>query len=567
MLETLKIRNLAVIDQAEVDFAQGLNILSGETGAGKSIVIEAISLLLGSRASTELVRTGCDEAVVEGVFNLERLPGIRARLVELGLCEQGDEAPAELLIKRTVNRSGRHRILINGELATLGNLQALCEGLVDLCSQHEHQSLIKPATQLDLLDRYGNLMKQRDAVSAAYAEVRALKAEAEKLSQDESARLKRLDFLRFQIDELRTAGLAPGEDSKLQQEKTLLQSAQVRLQAIEQARVLIEESEDGNTLQTLQMAIQRLGTLVSADERARPLVEGLERALAEVEEVSLSLNRYAKSVDLDPARLEQVQERLSLIADLRRKYGESVETMLSQLSELESEFDSLTHSEQRLGEIEASLEKSATQLKALCAKLSDARTKVSGRLADAVTVELRELNMGDARFAIELVSIAGDLAACSASGADQIQFVVQTNRGETARPLGKIASGGELSRLMLAIRRVIADRGGIGVYLFDEIDAGMGGQTAFQVGRKLKSVASHNQVICITHLPQVASFADHHLVVRKSAQGKRTMTEIVSLAASDKKLRQEELARMLGGPVLTRKSLENAAELMEMARK
>jgi DNA repair protein RecN (Recombination protein N) len=567
MLETLKIRNLAVIDQAEVDFAQGLNILSGETGAGKSIVIEAISLLLGSRASTELVRTGCDEAVVEGVFNLERLPGIRARLVELGLCEQGDDAPSELLIKRTVNRTGKHRILINGEFATLGNLQAVCEGLVDLCSQHEHQSLIKPATQLDLLDRYGNLMKQRDSVSAAHAEVRALKAEAEKLSQDESARLKRLDFLRFQIEELKAAGLAPGEDSRLQQEKTLLQSAQVRLQAIEQARVLIEESEDGNTIQTLQMAIQRLGTLVSVDERARPLVEGLERALAEVEEVSLSLNRYAKSVDLDPARLEQVQERLSLIADLRRKYGESVETMLSQLSELEAEFDALTHSEQRLGEIEASLEKSATQLKALCSKLSDARSKVSGRLADAVTAELRELNMSDARFAIELVSNSKTLESCSASGADQIQFVVQTNRGESARPLGKIASGGELSRLMLAIRRVIADRGGIGVYLFDEIDAGMGGQTAFQVGRKLKSVASHNQVICITHLPQVASFADHHLVVRKSAQGRRTLTEIVSLAASDKKLRQEELARMLGGPVLTKKSLENAAELMEMARK
>jgi DNA repair protein RecN (Recombination protein N) len=315
------------------------------------------------------------------------------------------------------------------------------------------------------------------------------------------------------------------------------------------------------------MAIQRLGTLVSVDERARPLVEGLERALAEVEEVSLSLNRYAKSVDLDPARLEQVQERLSLIADLRRKYGESVETMLSQLSELEAEFDALTHSEQRLGEIEASLEKSATQLKALCSKLSDARSKVSGRLADAVTAELRELNMSDARFAIELVSNSKTLESCSASGADQIQFVVQTNRGESARPLGKIASGGELSRLMLAIRRVIADRGGIGVYLFDEIDAGMGGQTAFQVGRKLKSVASHNQVICITHLPQVASFADHHLVVRKSAQGRRTLTEIVSLAASDKKLRQEELARMLGGPVLTKKSLENAAELMEMARK
>lgn len=567
MLETLKIRNLAVIDQAEVNFSQGLNILSGETGAGKSIVIEAISLLLGSRASSELVRTGCDEAVVEGVFSLESLPEIAARLQALGLCEQGAELPTELLIKRTVNRTGKHRILINGEIATLTNLQNLCEGLVDLCSQHEHQSLLKATTQLDLLDRFGGLGAQRESASAAFGEVRRLKSEAEKLSQDESARLKRLDFLRFQIEELRAANLAPGEDQKLQNEKSLLQSAQVRLQAIDQVRGLLEETEDANALQILQVSIQKLSSLVSIDERAKPLMEGLERALAEIEDVSLSLHRYSKSVDLDPSRLEEVQERLSMIADLRRKYGESVETMLSQLCELEAEFETLTHSEERLGEITAALQKSCSKFKTLATKLSDSRSKVSGKLADAVTAELKELNMGEARFAIELASNGGNVDLSTASGADTIQFVVQTNRGETARPLGKIASGGELSRLMLAIRRVIADRGGIGVYLFDEIDAGMGGQTAFQVGKKLKSVASHNQVICITHLPQVASFADHHLVVRKATHGKRTMTEIIELGAKDRKDRQEELARMLGGPVLTRKSLENAAELMELARK
>lgn len=567
MLETLKIRNLAVIDQAEVNFAEGLNILSGETGAGKSIVIEAISLLLGSRASLELVRTGCDEAVIEGVFNLQRLPEIQARLLELGLCEQGSTAPTELLIKRTVSRTGKHRILINGELATLSNLQNLCDGLVDLCSQHEHQSLIKPGTQLDLLDRYGNLWKQRESVTRAYEEMRTLKSELERLSQDESARLKRLDFLRFQIDELRAAGLSPGEDEKLLQEKTLLQSAQVRLQTIEQVRQLLEEAEEANALQILQVAIQKLSGLATIDDRAKPLIEGLQRALAETEEVSLALNRYLKGVELDPSRLEQVQERLSLIADLRRKYGDSIATMLGQLSELESEFDSLTHSKERLGEIQSQLEKSSKNLKSLCAKLSDSRSKVCGKLAESVTQELKELNMADARFAIELTSEPSQVDRCTATGADQIQFVVQTNRGEAGRPLGKIASGGELSRLMLAIRRVIADQGGIGVYLFDEIDAGMGGQTAFQVGRKLKSVAAHNQVICITHLPQVASFADHHLVVRKSNQGKRTVTEIVGLAAKDHKDRQEELARMLGGPVLTRKSLENAAELMELARK
>ncbi|MFN7684609.1 MAG: DNA repair protein RecN [Oligoflexia bacterium] len=581
MLETLKIKNLAVIDQAEVEFTAGLNILSGETGAGKSIVIEAISLLLGSRASTDLVRTGCDEAVVEGVFNLERLPEIRSRLTELGLCEQGTEPPAELLIKRTVNRGGKHRILINGELATLSNLQRLCDGLVDLCSQHEHQSLLKPSTQLDLLDRYGALLRQRQAVTAAYQALKDLRNESEKLSQDESARLKRLDFVRFQIEELREAQLSPGEDEKLQQEKTLLQSAHQRLQSIDQVRSLLEEatsdSEGAGALQLLQMALQKLQPLVQLDEGARPLVEGLERALAEIEEVALSLNRYSKAVDIDPGRLEVVQERLSTLADLRRKYGESIESMISQLAELEKEHDLLSNSRGRLQELSVEIEKLSIGFKKLCIELSQARARVSGRLSDAVTRELKELNMGDACFEIELTRLGGEFENSSVTGSDSIQFVVQTNRGETARALGKIASGGELSRLMLAIRRVIADRGGIGVYLFDEIDAGMGGQTAFQVGRKLKSVAAHNQVICITHLPQVASFADHHLVVRKAAQGKRTVTEIASLGDPDQigkaasksqaaKLRQEELARMLGGPVLTKKSLENAAELMEMAR-
>jgi len=570
MLETLKIRNLAVIDQAEVNFGPGLNILSGETGAGKSIVIEAISLLLGSRASADLIRTGCDEAVVEGIFSIQGLPEFAKRLQELGLCEQNEEPPTELLIKRTVNRTGKHRILINGELATLGNLQNLCDGLVDLCSQHEHQSLLKSNTQLDLLDRFGGLGTQREAVTAAYHTVRKLKSEAEKLSQDESARLKRLDFLRFQIEELRAANLSPGEDESLQNEKTLLQSAHSRLQAIEQVRSLLEEAEDANALQILQVSIQKLGTLVAIDDRARPLMDGLERALAEIEDVSLSLNRYAKSVDLDPSRLELVQERLSMIADLRRKYGESVQTMIDSLSELEGEFAMLSNSEERLDQLTAELEKSGGTLKSLCSKLSQSRAKASSKLAEAVTRELKELNMGDAKFAIELESKAMELHACTASGADLIQFVVQTNRGETARPLGKIASGGELSRLMLAIRRVIADRGGIGVYLFDEIDSGMGGQTAFQVGKKLKSVASHNQVICITHLPQVASFADQHLIVRKANQGARTVTEIVGLTMKGRDgitARKEELARMLGGPVLTRKSLDNAAELIELANK
>lgn len=557
MLETLRIKNIAVIDSAEIPFKPGLNILSGETGAGKSIVLEAISLILGSRASADLIRTECDEAVVEGLFDLSDLPWMKARLAELGF----DSDTQELLIKRTVARNGKHRIHVNGELSTLSILQNLCDGLVDLCGQHEHQSLIRPVVQLELLDRYGNLTTQTASVGNAHAKAKALLGEQTALSRESAEREKRADFLKFQIEELENANLSPGEDEELQHRKHLLQSGELRAQTAEGARQILESEEEG-TLNSLRAVLLKLRSLQQLDEKTSPVLESLERALAEAEESSLQLNRYLSSIDVDAEQLLLVQERLSLFADLRRKYGNTVEEMLAALAKLKTEAASLDQSGERLARISQELEAAETELRKLGKKLSTARKKVSEVFADSVTAELKDLKMGEAKFAIEL-STHEALEDWSPTGADAIQFVVQTNRGEAARPLGKIASGGELSRLMLAIRRVIADRGGIGVYLFDEIDAGIGGQTAFQVGKKLKSVASYNQVICITHLPQVASFADHHLVVRKATRSKRTVTEVVELSRTERK---EELARMLGGPELTKKSLENAAELLELAR-
>jgi DNA repair protein RecN (Recombination protein N) len=556
VLETLRIKNLAVIDSAEVPFQPGLNILSGETGAGKSIVIEAISLLLGSRASAELVRTGCDEALVEGLFDIREIAWIRPRLERLGLEIAGDE----LLVRRTVHRSGKHRIHINGQLATLSILQQLCEGLVDLCGQHEHQSLIRPATQLDLLDRYGNLGKLAREFGETWHRWRALHDEREQLQADEAERSRRADFLKFQLEELRAAALEAGEDERLAQEKQLLQSAEGRVQLANAVHGGLDD-EDG-ALNTLRALHSKLRQLAQLDGRAQPMLEGLDRAIAEVEEACLQLDRYLCGIDLDPERLSQVQERLALLADLRRKYGASVTEMLETQARLEAEYAEVGDTEGRLARLDAELVETEKALRKQAKELAHKRRKAAKLFSDSVTGELKDLRMGDAVFTIELTERA-DLADWTAAGADQIQFVVQTNRGEAAKPLGKVASGGELSRLMLAIRRTIADRGGIGVYLFDEIDAGIGGQTAFQVGKKLKSVAKYNQVICITHLPQVASFADHHLNVQKGTQGKRTVTEVVELRGE---ARKQELARMLGGPELTRKSLENAAELLEMAR-
>lgn len=562
MLETLKIKNVAVIDSAEIQFGKGLNVLSGETGAGKSIVLESIALILGSRASVELIRTGCDEAVVEGLFDLTELPWMQKRLEQAGFpCED-----KSLLIKRTVHRAGKHRISVNGELATLGALQALGEGLIDLCSQNEHQSLVKPSRQLELLDRYGSLLEARDQFKAGWAAFEAVRTELEGLQAAHQERSRRTDFLRFQIAELEKAELRAGEEAELAQQKQLLQSAETRVQHASSVLSVLEDEERG-ALEASRACLSKLKNLVQLDPAASPTLEALERSLAEAEEVVMSLHRYLGQIDANPELLEQVQERLSLIAELRRKYGGTVEEMLGTLEQLQGELGSLDQMESQTDTLQSELVKRQAELQKQGAHLSKGRVKAAKVLSDSVTGEIRDLRMGDAEFWAEVTPKA-EFSEWTSSGADQIQFVVRTNAGEASRPVGKIASGGELSRLMLAIRRVISDRGGIGVYLFDEIDAGIGGQTAFQVGKKLKSVAKYNQVICITHLPQVASFATHHWVVRKTSTGgaaakKRTQTEVVELSTS--RDRQEELARMLGGPELTPKSLGNAAELLELA--
>lgn len=555
MLETLRIRNLAVIDSAQIDFESGLTILSGETGAGKSIVLQAVSLILGSRASTDWIRSECDEAVIEGIFQIGALPWVKERLEQLGF-----SASDELLIKRSVHRSGKHRITINGELATLSALQQLCEGLVDLCGQHEHQSLTQATVQLDLLDRFGGLSRHVAPFASALSEARALQTLLADSESRQAQRMERIDLLRYQREELERANLQLGEDELLTREKQLLQSTETRLQLAEAARAALEEESQG-AIDALQGACAKLRQLQGLDDQSGALRESLDRALAEAQDVALSLNRYLASTELDPGRLEEVQSRLSLIADFRKKYGPTLERMLERLNEIQAELTQLESGALSPEELQAKLDQAVRELTQVAQKVSSARQRVAVALSQSVTAELADLKMGEARFKID-VQPREDWKTWTASGADTVQFLIQTNRGEPERPLAKIASGGELSRVLLAVRRVIADKGRIGVYLFDEIDAGIGGQTAFQVGRKLKSVAQYNQVICITHLPQVAAFADQHWVVRKGVQGKRTFTDLVHLGKAE---RREELARMLAGPTLTARSLANANELLEMA--
>lgn len=559
MLETLRIKNIAVIDETEIPFSKGLNILSGETGAGKSIIIEAISLLLGGRARVDLLRAGCDEATIEGLFETSGMPWIRERLARFGF----DSAESsQLLIKRGVFRNGRNRIYVNGELATLSILRELCEGLVDLCGQHEHQSLMKSQVQFEMLDRFGGLEKQAESVATEFGHVRSLRSEFEMLKNSQEERARRADYLQYQIQEIQEAGFEPGEDEALQAEKKRLQSTQTRMELADLSQKLIDEDASG-VLDGLRQVRSKFQSLLQCDDSTDELLLGVERAIGEMEEVSLSLGRYISSIELNPERLDVIQDRLANLAQLRRKYGDSLAEILNCLENFEKEYHSLTEVDVKIDGLQKELEDSEAHLFQKGKELSVSRKKVANLLAESVTSELRELKMPDSSFVIGLES-HDDLSQWSAqSGADEIRYLVKTNRGEDLKELGKIASGGELSRIMLAIRRVISDKGGIGVYLFDEIDAGIGGQTAFEVGRKLKDVAQHHQVICITHIPQVAAFGDHHLSVRKETKGKRTVTDVIVV---EEKQRQEEIARMLGGPEPTKNSIKNAAELMELAR-
>jgi DNA repair protein RecN (Recombination protein N) len=557
MLQTIKIKNFALIEKAEIPFGEGLNVLSGETGAGKSIILGAISLLLGGRASSDVIRAGADEAVVEGLFSIENLPWLKDRLREVGF-ESND---GELLIKRIVHKSGKNRIFINGELATLNMLVEVCEDLVDLCGQHEHQSLFRASVQIALLDRFAALDPQMQKSRNQFKLAIQLRDEWDGLKRKEEERVQRLEFIRFQIQELSDANLKSGEDETLHAEKKLLQSSEQRTGLANQIDRALD-GEDGAHL-SIKLAVSKAKALLQVDEQASELYAALERGLAEVEEASRLARNYLGQSDLSPERLEEVQERLSLITNLKRKYGQTVDDIIAHHAKLSEELDLLTHLSTRLDGLETEYQKEKDLALKLGRDLFQKRKKGAEAFSKAVSKELKELRMSDATLEMSL-NFQSDLAQWGAdSVGTEINLLVQTNLGEEKKSIQKIVSGGELSRIMLALRRVIADKGGIGVYLFDEIDAGLGGQTAFTVGKKLKSVASYNQVICITHVPQVACFADHHLSISKTTQKGRTITEVKELSLEG---RREEIARMLGAEKLTAPALKNAKDLLESAR-
>lgn len=567
MLTCLRIKNLAIIEELEVELGPGLNVVTGETGAGKSILVDALELVLGGKGKPELVRAGAKAAEVEALFVVKDDGPIKARLEEAGVeLEEG----GELLIRRTLPLAGRSRAYINGRMATSSELAALAEGLSDISSQHEHHSLANPATHLDYLDAFAKLDDTRAKVTAAYAKARSAREALDALRTKVRDRGEREDLLRFQIKEIDALSPVPGETTSLASERERLRHAEKLALAAGNAEDALYAGDEA-----LCTALGRIAHDVrhaaDIDARLAPIAEQLEQALATLEDGAKDLGRYARGIEIDPARLAEVDDRLDAIKRLERKFGGSIEAVLARRVEAAAELETLEHHEERLASAEAELAARLAEARTLALALRAERTKASAKLGDAISKELASLGMGDARVEVAVAPLEGrgdelevDGARLSPTGIDRAEFLIAPNRGEEARPLRKVASGGELSRAMLAIKRVLSGLGPASMYVFDEVDTGVGGAVAEVIGQKLLDVAKHHQVVCVTHLAQIAVYGDAHFHVRKRVVADRTRSEIHALGKEE---RLEEIARMLGGVNITAKTRAAAEDLLEQAGK
>jgi DNA repair protein RecN (Recombination protein N) len=570
VLTELWIHNFAIIDELHLALKPGLVVFTGETGAGKSIIVDAIELLLGGRAESGVIRTSAEVATVEGAFRLpaELRGEVRAILEPEGLWEEDNT----LTLGREVRREGRNLARVNGRVVNLGVLREVGQYLVDVHGQSEHLSLLRVREHLGLLDRFAGVEAEREVMATEVAALRAVREELQRLRDGERDAARRADMLTFQINEVGAAKLKPGEDEALLEERTRLANAE-QLAALADAAILAldEGSQERSAATDLVGEAERaLSALARIDTTRNATRDSLQDAAEQLAELARELRAYRESIEFNPRRLEQVEERLELIANLKRKYGESIAAIGEYALKAQGEMDSLTHADERMAELAALEEQRLRTVGALGAALSEKRQAAGAALARGIEAELGDLRMAGARFAVDIQwkddpqgAYAGERrVAFEASGLDRVEFLVAPNPGEGLKPLVKVASGGETSRLMLALKSVLARADRTPTLIFDEIDQGIGGRVGAVVGRKLWNLTPPHQVLCVTHLPQLAGFGDQHLRVEKHTQGERTVTEVRSLSSKE---RVGELAAMLG--TLSERTKESAEEILEMVAK
>jgi DNA repair protein RecN (Recombination protein N) len=575
MLRLLNIVNFAVIDRLQVEFKQGLNVLSGETGSGKSILIDALGLLLGDRSSTDFIRTGENRAFIEGVFEIEGNTPLEDMLADAGV----DTSDGEALIRRELVANGRGRIFINNQVANVGLLKSIQPHLIDIHGQGDQQSLLLPEAHLNLFDSFAGALKNRARVSQAYDNLQRLARELEQIRQSESERLRTLDMINFQISEIEQARLTPNEDVELEAERNLLVNAERLAELSGDAYRRIYDDED-SILSSLSVAQKRVSDLAAVDNRFAPYIEQLSTVKHVLNDVAFFLGEYYGGIQVSPDRLSAVDDRLMELNRLKRKYGDSVAVALETLAELVERREQLMNSDEHCQAIEAQLRQSLNDYEKESSALGELRRGAAAKFEGAVNKELKDVSLGAARFSVrlsasqkgqltqKLQSLLGegggevDRGGVRRSGGEDVEFLFSANPGEELRTMNGVASGGELSRLMLALKTITAPSLFPKTLIFDEIDVGIGGKVADAVGMRLRRLAKTNQVLCVTHQLQIARYADAHFLVNKDVVNGRTLTKVIEL---DEQGRIEELARMIGGSEITASARKHAKELIKSA--
>ncbi len=556
MLLELRIKNFAIIDELILSFSKGLNILTGETGAGKSIILNAVGLLLGDKATEEMIRSSEEEAVVEALFDLSDNPNAQEKVRER--LQKGKGADNSLVVRRVVSKTGRGKVVMNDQLSTLGTLSEIVGELLSIYGQHEHQSLQRVETHIDILDELGGLLEKREEFQRKFQQFISLSEEVTQIKEEKERGAKERELMRFQLKEIEESQIQEGEEEALREERRILLHAKklIDFATFSEEKLI---GEDGSAIERIQSILHQGREVVEIDPSLTPFLKNLESALIQIEESSINLRDYLRKVEVNPLRLEEVENRLDEIQRLKRKYGSTVEEILLFKKRIEESLRSFTIDEERLSKLEGTLTPLRMEVENLGRRLSEERKRVASELKRSVEKELGSLGMRRTTFEVHL-----EEQPLSPKGIDRVEFLISPNVGEAVRPLAKIASGGELSRIMLAMKRILARVGGCQVLIFDEVDSGIGGAIAEVVGRKLKELSKIHQVICVTHLPQIACFADQHHSVKKELRGGRTVTVVSRL---EKEEVVEEIARMLGGVKVTEKTRAHAREMIENAKK
>jgi DNA repair protein RecN (Recombination protein N) len=563
MLQLLNISNIALIDRLQVEFDSGLNLLTGETGSGKSIIVDALGVLIGGRFSSELLKSGTDRGSIEGLFTVAANPEVLALLESAGIAGvDSNQDSLELIIRREVSATGRNKIFINNQLATQTLLRSIREYLVDIHGQGEQQTLFNPETHLELLDAFANNGTLRSEVATCFRRWKELKKQLDQLNQDEAAQYQLVDTLKFQIKEIENANSVVGEDEQLEDERRRLSNVEKLTELSKGTYARIYEDDD-SVLARLQHALKDVSELAEYESNFGSYIDGIESSRAVLEDLSFSLREFADKLEFSPSRLSHIEDRLVELSGLKRKYGGSLQTVMEHLAGAEDRLRAIETSDQRQEELNKLLRDVEGQYLAQARQLQMSRKRATKKLEQAVEQGIREVAMENGRFQIQLINTLEETngeAAFDLTGIDRAEFYFSANPGEELKPLARVASGGEASRLMLVLKTVANASEFPRTIVFDEIDTGIGGRVSEAVGVKLQKLSKTNQVLCVTHQAQIARFADNHLAVHKDVYKGQTT---VSVERLDRSGRVEELARMLTGAEITESARRHARELLK----